>query len=117
METSWYIHPVGKNLSHTNEMITQRLAVLYGSGREHAAMPCADGKERGLIDVPDFNFVSNLIKDKSGLQIEFEVFISIDGAKPKRWKLAEVKKKLRVTKKGLVRWGARSFRQRYPKKK
>ena len=104
----WYVHPVGRFTSHTSEVVTRRLSDFSGSSHEHPAKMCADKKERGLIDVPNYSFIRQLRDDRTELQIEFETFLSINEGKPARWKLGELKRKLR-----LVKRSATSIKQRY----
>ncbi len=87
-KTTWWIFPKD---AHTNETIATALS---GMNREFASENklCADGKKRDLWRVPEYSFVSKMLKSKKDLKLDFTPFKSKGQGDPIEWKFTARKK-------------------------
>jgi hypothetical protein len=77
-QTRWYIFTKD---SHSNEVLAQALRELPGS-YECSLTECADGKQRHLWEIPDYDFVRRLKKSAGNAAISFDVLCSNFNQKP-----------------------------------
>lgn len=86
--TTWWVFPKD---AHTNEVIASALS---GFNREFASenKMCADKQRRDLWRVPEYSFVSRLLKSKKSHNLDFVPFISKGQAVPAEWKFTARKK-------------------------
>lgn len=86
--TKWYIESKD---SHTNSVIAEALDGLH-SAEKFVTVICSDDQKRGLVEVPNYAFVSRLLRSQKDLNLKFVVFRSQGNGKPTPWKFASRKK-------------------------
>lgn len=91
-QVKWYAHPIG-DVVHANEVIAMRLHEFAIVEPAKSEMLCADGKERNLWEMPNYETLKKFWDAQRALQFQIEMFIAKGVQAPARWKLGELKKK------------------------
>lgn len=86
--TKWYIESKD---SRTNEIIATAMEGLH-SAEKFVTLTCSDDNKHSLAEVPNYAFVSRLLRSRKDFNLNFEVFRSQGNGKPTPWLFSSRKK-------------------------
>jgi hypothetical protein len=97
--------------AHSNEVVALAIDGLHGASTDFKLMMCADGVERCLYKVPDYQFGNQFLRSQYQLKAKFQLFTSQNDGKPKAWKsivrqskpkISEIRRKSEAIKKSAL---------------